>query len=313
LHEAVNMANLFIPKGKEVVSTKGKVQEWNKSYKTLGNPLDAGIPLVVLTGEGSASASEIVAGSLQDYDRAVLIGSKTFGKGLVQTTRQLSYNSQLKVTTAKYYIPSGRCIQKLDYEHRDENGAAKAYADSLKAEFRTSNGRKVYDGGGLDPDITVDQNYVGTITAALFGNGLIFEYASKYCNENPTPTDFKNFKLSEKEYDAFAAWVKTQKFAYTTPLEKEVKQLIEAGKNEKYFSQIEGDLNALSSKIEANKAQDLKRFQDEINYLLSQQIAFHYGLNEAQNQVSITGDRAIAEAMNILKNQARYKEILSVN
>jgi carboxyl-terminal processing protease len=313
LHEAVNIANLFIPKGKEVVSTKGRVEEWNKSYKTLGNPVDAGIPLVVLTDEGSASASEIVAGSLQDYDRAVLVGSKTFGKGLVQTTRQLSYNSQLKVTTAKYYIPSGRCIQKLDYEHRDENGGVQAYADSLKAEFRTSNGRKVYDGGGLDPDITVDQPYVGTITAALLGNGLIFEYASKYCNENPAPSDFKNFKLSDKEYGLFATWVKAQKFAYTTPLEHEVKQLIDAGKSEKYFSFIESDLSALSSKIETNKAQDIKRFQDEINYLLSQQIAFHYGLNEAQNQVAVTGDKAIAEAVNLLKNQARYKEILSVN
>lgn len=313
LHEAINIANLFILKGKEVVRTKGKVEEWNRTYKTLGNPLDVEIPLVILTGEGSASASEIVAGSLQDYDRAVLIGSKTFGKGLVQTTRQLSYNSQLKVTTAKYYIPSGRCIQKLDYEHRGEDGSVKAYADSLKTEFRTNKGRKVYDGGGLDPDIAVDQEFVGTITAALFGSGLIFEYATKYCNENQAPSDFRNFRLSEKEYDGFTAWVKSQNFSYSTSLENELKQLIEAGKNEKYFSQIEGELKALSAKIETNKAQDLKRFQDEINYLLSQQIAFHYGLNEAQNQVSIMSDKAIAEAINVLMNRVRYTEILSAN
>lgn len=162
LHEAVNIVSLFVPRGQEVVSTKGKVEDWNKSYKTLNNPVDTEIPIVVLVSEGSASASEIVAGALQDYDRAVLIGKKTFGKGLVQTTRPLAYNSQLKVTTAKYYIPSGRCIQALDYAHRKEDGSVDRMADSLKTEFKTKGGRKVFDGGGLDPDISLEDEYIGT-------------------------------------------------------------------------------------------------------------------------------------------------------
>ena len=181
LHEAVNIVSLFIARGQEVVSTKGKVDDWNKSYKTLNSPVDTEIPMVVLVSDGSASASEIVAGSLQDYDRAVLIGKKTFGKGLVQTTRQLAYNSQLKVTTAKYYIPSGRCIQAVDYTHRKEDGTVERVADSLKSEFKTKNGRIVFDGGGLDPDINTEDEYLGTATGSIGDSGLVFDFASKYC------------------------------------------------------------------------------------------------------------------------------------
>src|SRR5687768_6471206 len=220
LHEAVNIVSLFIPKGMEVVSTKGKVSEWNKIYKTLNNPIDTEIPMVVLTSEGSASASEIVAGTLQDYDRAVLVGGKTFGKGLVQTTRPLSYNAQLKVTTAKYYIPSGRCIQALDYTHRKEDGTVMRIADSLKVQYKTRMGRKVYDGGGLDPDIKIDDAYLGTVTIALLNSQLIFEYASKYCSVNQNKPDLKNFKLSESDYQEFINWLSLNKFSYTTPLEK---------------------------------------------------------------------------------------------
>jgi carboxyl-terminal processing protease len=218
LHEAVNIVGLFIPKGTEVVSTKGKVDEWNKVYKTLNNPLDTEIPMVVLTSEGSASASEIVAGTLQDYDRAVLVGGKTFGKGLVQTTRPLSYNAQLKVTTAKYYIPSGRCIQALDYTHRKEDGTVVRIADSLKAEYKTRNGRTVFDGGGLDPDIKVDKDYLGTITAELVDSGLIFEFATRYAAENPKPDKLTAFRISDREYEAFVNWLKKQHFTYTTSL-----------------------------------------------------------------------------------------------
>src|SRR6478752_3565470 len=175
LYEAVNIVNVFIPKGLEVVATKGKVQDGNKSYVTLNNPIDTEIPLAVLTSNGSASASEIVAGALQDYDRAVLVGQKTFGKGLVQTTRQLAYKAQLKVTTAKYYIPSGRCIQALDYTHRKKDGTVEKFADSLKSEFKTKGGRKVFDGGGLDPDVLVKSEFLGSVTEELINSGLIFE------------------------------------------------------------------------------------------------------------------------------------------
>jgi len=311
LQEAVNIVSLFVPKGREVVSTKGKVSDWNKNYNTLDAPLDSEIPLVVLTSEGSASASEIVAGSLQDYDRAVLVGKRTFGKGLVQTTRQLAYDAQLKVTTAKYYIPSGRCIQELDYTHRKEDGTVNKIADSLRAEFKTKNGRKVFDGGGLDPDISIQDEYLGTITVALISSGLTFEYASKYCSENPTMPDLKSFKISDKEYEKFTHWMKEQKFTYSSALEKDANQLIKSAKQEKYYPELENQLTQLKNKIEANKATDLTRFKTEISEVLEQQIAFHYALAEGQALVSLGKDKAVLEASRLLNNEEEYKKILS--
>ena len=310
LHEAVNIVSLFIPKGMEVVSTKGKVDEWNKVYKTLNNPLDTEIPMVVLTSEGSASASEIVAGTLQDYDRAVLVGEKTFGKGLVQTTRPLSYNGQLKVTTAKYYIPSGRCIQALDYTHRKEDGTVVKIADSLKVQYKTKNGRIVYDGGGLDPDIKVQNDYTGTITSELVDAGLIFEYASKFCGENPQPDDLSGFSLSEKQYDSFIKWLKTQNFTYTTSLERNTRQLIETAKNERLYADLEIYLDGLRNKIDANKSSDYIRFKDEIKNLLEEQIAFHYDLENGRAQVSLRRDQDIIAAKKVLKDTAAYEKII---
>lgn len=313
LHEAVNVVNLFIPRGQEVVSTKGKVEEWNKSYTTLNSPVDTEIPMIILVSEGSASASEIVAGSLQDYDRAVLIGKKTFGKGLVQTTRPLAYNSQLKVTTAKYYIPSGRCIQALDYTHRKDDGTVERVADSLKSEFKTKRGRKVYDGGGLDPDIDVEYEPVGTITSALISSGLVFEFASRYCAENPTAPDFKSFHLTDKDYEKFTHLIKENKFTYSTPLERNTKQLIETAKKEKYYSEMETQLNALKNKIDASKSTDMIRFKTEIIQVLEEQIAFHYTQNEGQAEVSLPRDKAVLEARKVLNNDVAYKKILFLN
>lgn len=309
LHEAVNIVSLFIPKGMEVVSTKGKVNEWNKVYKTLNNPLDTEIPMVVLTSEGSASASEIVAGTLQDYDRAVLIGGKTFGKGLVQTTRPLSYNAQLKVTTAKYYIPSGRCIQALDYTHRREDGTVVKIADSLKAQYKTSNGRIVYDGGGLDPDVLVEDGYIGTITSELVDSGLIFEYASKYCGENARPQSMKDFVISDREYESFVKWLKTQNFSYTTSLEKNTQQLIETARNERLYPDLEIYLDGLRNKIEENKSSDYIRFKSEIKHLLEEQIAFHYDLEEGRAQVSLPRDEDVSAARRVLKDTSAYEKI----
>jgi carboxyl-terminal processing protease len=309
LHEAVNIVSLFIPKGMEVVSTKGKVNEWNKVYKTLNNPLDTEIPMVVLTSEGSASASEIVAGTLQDYDRAVLVGAKTFGKGLVQTTRPLSYNAQLKVTTAKYYIPSGRCIQALDYTHRKEDGTVVKIADSLKVQFKTKNGRVVYDGGGLDPDILVEDSYIGTITSELVDAGLIFEYASKFVGDNQRPADLSTFRLSDRDYDAFVAWLKKQNFSYTTSLEKNTAQLIETARNERMYPDLEIYLDGLRNKIESNKASDYFRFKSEIQSLLEEQIAFHYDLEEGRAKVGLPRDEDIAEAKKVLDDISAYRKI----
>lgn len=309
LHEAVNIVSLFIPKGMEVVSTKGKVDEWNKVYKTLNNPVDTEIPMVVLTSEGSASASEIVAGTLQDYDRAVLIGGKTFGKGLVQTTRPLSYNAQLKVTTAKYYIPSGRCIQALDYTHRQADGTVVKIADSLKAEFKTRNGRIVYDGGGLDPDIKIANEYLGTVTSELVDAGLIFEYASKYCSENSRPTDLAKFQLSDREYESFVTWLKEQRFTYTTPLEKNTEKLIETARAERMLPDLEVYLDGLHDRIESNKAADFVRFKTEIRQLLEEQIAFHYDMESGRAMLSLQRDEDVAAARKVLADSAAYHKI----
>lgn len=311
LHEAINIVSVFVPKGQEVVSTKGKVEEWNKSYSTLNNPVDTEIPMVVLVSEGSASASEIVAGSLQDYDRAVLVGKKTFGKGLVQTTRPLAYNTQLKVTTAKYYIPSGRCIQALDYTHRKEDGTVERFADSLKSEFKTKSGRNVYDGGGLDPDVSVENEYLGSVTTALINSGFVFEFAARYCAEHDTKPDLRSFRLSADEYDKFLSFLKENHFTYSTPLERNTKQLIETAKQERYYSELEEQLGSLRSKIEASKSTDLLRFKDEISMIIEEQIAFNYELNEGQAMVSLSRDKAVQEARKILNDTAAYKRILS--
>jgi carboxyl-terminal processing protease len=313
LHEAVNIVSLFIDKGQDVVSTKGKVEEWNKTYKTLNQPIDKDIGMVVLVGEGSASASEIVAGALQDYDRAILIGQRTFGKGLVQTTRPLAYNSQLKVTTAKYYIPSGRCIQALDYTHRKEDGTVERIADSLKIEYKTKGGRKVYDGGGLDPDIAVADEYVGTITSALINAGLIFEFASKYCAEHPAKPDLKSFQLTEKDFNDFVSYIKTQKFSYTSALEDDVTKLVETAKKERFYDQLDAEINGLISKVQSSKSNDIKNYKNEIMGILQEQIAFHYDLYEGQAEISLKQDKAILEARKVLKDSLTYNKLLVPN
>lgn len=311
MHEGINIVNLFIPKNQEVVSTKGKVKEWNKTYSTLNNPLDTEIPLAVLTSEVSASAAEIVAGSLQDYDRAVLVGKKTFGKGLVQTTRELPFGAELKVTVAKYYIPSGRCIQALDYAHRNADGSVSKFADSLRSEFHTRGGRKVFDGNGIDPDVMVEDAYLGTLATALIQQGLIFEYASKYCGEHPTKPDLRTFRLSDAEYVKFTEWMKRQKFTYQTGVETSARELTKAARQERYFSELESDLNELQKRIEANKATELSKSKKEIAEVLEQQIAFHYALAEGEAEVSLPRDKTVGEAIKILSDANRYKAILA--
>jgi len=310
LQEAVNVVNLFVPKGQEVVFTKGKVEDWNKSYKTLNAPVDTEIPLAVLVSDESASASEIVAGALQDYDRAVLVGTKTYGKGLVQTTRPLAYNAQLKVTTAKYYIPSGRCIQAVDYTHRKEDGSAERMADSLKSAFKTKHGRKVFDGGGLDPDIKTKDEFVGSITASLVDAGLIFDFATKYCSRNPAIPDWHSFHLADKDYGDFLMFLKEQKFTYATEIEQKTERLIEAAKQERYYDDLEAPLKSLKNRIDAVKAEDLERFKKEILEILEEQIAFHYALNDGLVAISMDRDPTIGEARKVLHDTAAYHNIL---
>ncbi len=314
LYEAVNIVNAFIPKGKEVVSTRGKVQDWNKTYTTLNNPIDIEIPLVILTSGGSASASEIVAGSLQDYDRAVLVGQKTFGKGLVQTTRQIAYNAQLKVTTAKYYIPSGRCIQALDYTHRKSDGSVEKIADSLKREFKTKNGRKVFDGAGLDPDHLIKAEEYSTALIELVSEGYLFEYSSRYCGEHPTPpASLRDFKLSDLEYKKFVDWVKEQKFTYTSELEKKTTELIASAKTERYYDDLKIPLSDLQNKINQYRNTDFTRLKSEISSILEAQIGFHYKLTAGQVEASLHRDREMLEAKRILADAELYKKLLSPN
>ncbi|HCM77412.1 MAG TPA: peptidase S41, partial [Cytophagales bacterium] len=242
LFEAVNICNIFIPKGKKVVTTMGKVQNSNVSYETLNNPTDLEIPVAVLINRGSASASEIVAGTLQDYDRAIIIGEKSFGKGLVQIPRQLSYNSQVKITTAKYYTPTGRCIQVLDYSHRRQDGSVGSIPDSVKKEFKTSKGRIVYDGGGVDPDIVVEGDDVSSLTQMLYSTGLIFDFATLYASKHATIPSAREFKLSDKEYDEF---VDLKKYNYKSPVEVQLKVLENQAKKEKYYDDLSSQINQI--------------------------------------------------------------------
>ncbi|MBL7875199.1 MAG: S41 family peptidase, partial [Cyclobacteriaceae bacterium] len=249
LLEAVNICNIFIPKGKKVVDTKGKLEESNITYETLNAPVDLEIPVVVIINRGSASASEIVAGTLQDYDRAVVLGERSYGKGLVQVGRPLSYNSQVKITTAKYYTPTGRCIQVLDYSHRREDGSVASIPDSLKKEFRTTRGRKVYDGGGIDPDVKVEAQEASTLTQVLYGKGYIFDYATQFAANHPTLPEVKNFSLTDQEYLEFVAWMKGKNYQTQSLIEAELNELMEEAKREKFYNELKPQLDQIKARL----------------------------------------------------------------
>ncbi|MEQ8242996.1 S41 family peptidase [Fulvivirga sp.] len=311
LMEAVNITNVFLPKGQEVVATKGKIEDHNQVYKTLNQPVDTEIPLVVLINSGSASASEIVAGTLQDYDRGIIIGQKSFGKGLVQITRPLTYNAQLKVTTAKYYTPSGRCIQALDYSHRNADGSVGKVPDSLKAEFKTVNGRSVYDGGGIDPDFDINKETLSPIAYTLFTKGHIFDYATQYFYSHEKIASAKSFKLTDDEYDEFKAWLKDKDYSYTTQVENNLKKLEENALEENYYEDIKDRLKELTETLEASKANDLDDFKSQIKTLLEEEITGRYYLERGSIETSFDNDEDIAKSVEILSNPAKYNEILS--
>ena len=313
LNEAVNVSNIFIKQGSEVVSTKGKVTDWNKTYKALNHPTDTEIPVTVLTNRRSASAAEIVSGVIQDYDRGVLVGEKTFGKGLVQATRPLTYNSQLKITTAKYYIPSGRCIQAINYSQRNDNGSVGFIPDSLKSEFTTQNGRKVYDGGGVDPDIEVEPTVPAPITYSLATKGLIFEYALQYHFTHESILPARDFKLTDEEYEAFVVWLKDKDYDYTTKVEKTIESLTKYAKTEKYYDNIKAEIEDLESKVMHNKEQDLKEFASELKSILEESIVDKYYLMRGNFEATFDDDVQVQSAIKILQDSVRYNSLLSAS
>ena len=309
LDEAINVSNIFIPKGAEIVSTKGKLEEWTKVYSTKSQPVDAEIPLVVLTDRRSASAAEIVAGVVQDYDRGVLVGRKTYGKGLVQQTRPLAYNAQLKVTTAKYYIPSGRCIQAIDYS---TESTAKI-ADSLKSTFQTSSGRSVLDGGGVDPDILIAPSKFATVSYRLMQKDLIFNYATKYYFDHDTLTSARDFELSPPEFQQFLAWLGNQAFDYQTPLEIKLKQALDLAKETARSEQVHQSIIELKALLQSEKKKDLIQYEGEIKQLLEQDIVSRYYLQEGIIEASFDTDPDILKAVEILEDSEAYDGILKPN
>lgn len=311
LNEAVNIVNLFVDKGQEVVSTKGKVKQWDRTHHALNEPLDKNIPLVVLIDETSASASEIVSGALQDLDRAVVVGRKSFGKGLVQQTRSLSYNTKLKVTVAKYYIPSGRCIQKLDYSNKDEKGKAGEIPDSLKSEFKTANGRKVFDGGGIEPDISVEEEEFANITYSLLSKNIIFDYATNYRAKTDSIPPTTQFNFDSTLYADFIDFIKDKDYDYTTKTEKLLTDLKASANKEKVHTNLQDEFESLEKELKHNKAADVQMFKDEISRIIENEIVSRYYFQTGRVENELKYDKDIAEAEKVLNDTNKYQEILA--
>jgi len=311
LIESVRISNLFIPKGREIVSTRGRVKQWDKVYKATENPIDTVMPLAVLVNRGSASASEIVAGAIQDLDRGMIIGTRTFGKGLVQTTRDLSYNSKLKITTAKYYIPSGRCIQALDYAHRNTDGSVGVIPDSLVSKFKTKKGRIVFDGGGVTPDIVVEDDTLSNLTANLITQSIVFDYATYFNSKTEKVAVPEDFSITPDVYNDFIQFVKKQDFKYESKTEEEFDKLIEVAKREKYYDISKKETDALKSKIEHNIDQDLEHFKKEISELMTDEIISRYYYQKGAIKAALRDDQDIDQALDILHKPEGYAAIFA--
>ncbi len=310
LDEAVNVVNFFVRKGLEIVSTKGKVKQWDRSYYTQSQPIDTLMPIVVLIDTGSASASEIVAGSLQDLDRAVIIGNRSFGKGLVQTPRDLPYGGNIKITTSKYYIPSGRCIQALDYSHRNPDGSVARVPDSLTHVFKTKNGREVRDGGGITPDYTIPQEKGGTIGYYLITENIIFDYATQWVIKHPGIAPPESFHLSDADYEQFKQFVKTKDFQYDQMSNRSLQSLKNIMEFEGYFNTASEEFKALEDKLQPDLDRDLELFKKEIGQMIETEIVQRYYYKEGVLIYELQGDAALKKAKEVLKDRQLYNYTL---
>ncbi len=310
LDQAVDICNLFMSRDQLVVSTKGKVDEWIKEYKTINMAWDDKVPVVVMVNRGSASASEIVSGTLQDVDRAVVVGQKSFGKGLVQTTRPLPYNAKLKVTTAKYYTPSGRCIQALDYSHRNEDGSVGSVADSLKKEFKTANGRKVFDGGGVDPDIKVATKDASKLAAVLANKNYIFDYANEYMYKNNTIPDAAKFELTDTDLNTFFKWLEAKDYSYKTKSEEALDKWKELAEKENYLGGVQAEYNQLKAALIKDKKADLEKNKNEIKKILQAEIVTRYYYQKGRDINDMKEDEVLKEAVSVIQDSARMNKLL---
>ncbi len=310
LQEAVKIVNLFVPKDVEVVSQRGKIKEKDATYTTVSNAIEPNLPLVVLVNSHSASASEIVAGSLQDLDRAIIIGQRSYGKGLVQQTFNLPYNSLVKITIAKYYVPSGRCIQEIDYTHRKDDGSVVKVADSLIHEFKTKDGRSVYDGSGIYPDIFVKQDRFANITEALVGKLLVFDYATHYRDTHPTINNVRTFSFSDADYADFVKYLADKNYSYNTASEKLLADLKTASTKEKEFGEIQSEYDALKTKMADSKKNDLQFHKDEIKQVLENEIASRYYFEKGRYETNFKYDKELAEAVKVMLDKEMVASIL---
>ncbi|MFM6938732.1 MAG: S41 family peptidase [Aquirufa sp.] len=311
LTQAIDICNLFIPKGAKIVETRGKVEEWNKSYQALNQAVDTETPIIVLINNRSASAAEIVAGVLQDYDRAVIMGQKSFGKGLVQVTRDLPYRTKMKITTAKYYIPSGRCIQALDYKHKNADGSAKAFQDSSVKIFYTQNGRKVVDGGGIVPDQLTDKKPLSAFSQALLTKDMLFLFASDYRGSQSKIAPAESFAVDADILAKFNTWLGKSNFNYEAPVETQVKKVLESTREQAEYAELNGLLQKQAVQWRTNLERELKLHAQEITPLLEQEMIMHYYLQKGLNTWSTRKDPSILAAVDLLGKPAKFASILS--